>query len=271
MFETILVPVDGSEEGWQALGQAVEVVRREEDAGVLRGLYVVDSTLVFTPYEFLAPEAAQVEETLSKQGQSVLAEFTRRAAAAGVHAETELAEGEPGRVICERAGLADLVVLGRSGSGGAVARLLFGSTFEAVVRHSPRPVMVAVGPARPVRRALLAYDGSDRAKDALAFVAQAAHSRGAAVTVVSVAESGRVEQETLGAAAAYLREHGVEPALLMLPEEHPAAAILRVADEREVDLIALGGYGHGRFMEMLFGHTVDEVLRGTTRPVLVCR
>ena len=178
MFETILVPVDGSEEGWQAMGQAVEVARREEGAGLLRGLYVVDTTLTITAYDYLALEAAQVEEALSKEAQAVLAEFGRRATAAGVRAETELAEGEPGRVICERAGLADLVVLGRHGAGGAVARLLFGSTFEAVVRHSPRPVMVAVGPARPVRHVLLAYDGSDRANDALALVARAARSRG---------------------------------------------------------------------------------------------
>jgi len=29
MFETLLVPADGSETSWQALGQTVEVARRE--------------------------------------------------------------------------------------------------------------------------------------------------------------------------------------------------------------------------------------------------
>ena len=269
MFETILVPVDGSEAGWQALEQSFEVARRE--GATLHGLYVVDDTLIRTPYAFLEASAVEVEAALSQDGREVLAEFARRATAAGVRAETETVEGDVGRTICERAGLADIVVLGRHGSGGAAARLLFGSTFAAVVRYSPRPVLVAVGPARPVRRVLVAYDGSDRAKDALEFVARAARERGAAVTVVSVAEPGRGGQEALSAAADYLRAHGVEPALLMLPEEHPAAAILRVAEQREVDLIALGGYGHGRFLGMLFGHAVDEVLRGATRPVLVCR
>lgn len=271
VFETILVPVDGSEEGWQALEQAFEVARREGTGAVLHGLYVVDNTLVTTPYEFLMAAAVEAEAALVQQGREVMAEFARRAAAARVRAVTETVEGDVGRVICERAGLTDLVVLGRHGSGGAAARLLFGSAFEVVVRYSPRPVLVAVGPLRPVHRVLLAYDGSDRAKDALALVARAARSRGAAVTVLSVTEPDRIGQDTLAAAADYLREHGVEPALLMLPEEHPAAAILRIAEQRQVDLIALGGYGHGRFLGMLFGHTVDEVLRETTRPVLVCR
>ncbi len=271
MFETILVPVDGSETSWQALGQAVEVARREGDGAVLHGLYVVDSALATTPYEFLMADALAARAALEKRGHELLAEFARRVTAAGLRAETELVEGNVGRTICERAGLADLVVLGREGLGGAAARLLFGSTFEAVVRYSPRPVLVAVAAPRPVRRVLLAYDGSDRAKDALEIVAGAARERGAGVTVLAVTEPGRVGPETLAPAAAYLREHRIEPALLMWPEEHPAAAILRVAEQRDVDLVVLGGYGHGRFLEVLFGHTVDEVARATTRPLLICR
>lgn len=271
MFETILVPIDGSAMSWQALGQAIEVAKREGDGGVLHGLYVIDSALVTTPYEFMLAEAFAAREYLENRGRELLAEFAQRVTAAGLREETEIAEGDVGRTICERAKLADLVVLGREGIGATADRLLFGSVFEAVVRHSPRPVLVSVGAARPVRRALLAYDGSARAKDALEVVAAAARERGAGVTVLSVTEPGRVGPETLAAATAYLREHRIEPALLMLPEEHPAAAILRTAEQRDVDLIALGGYGHGRFLEVLFGHTVDEVLRGATRPLLICR
>jgi nucleotide-binding universal stress UspA family protein len=57
----------------------------------------------------------------------------------------------------------------------------------------------------------------------------------------------------------------------MLPEEHPAAAILRAAEQREVNLIALGGYEHGNYLEVFFVHTASEGLGKATRPVLVCR
>ena len=271
MFETILVPVDGSETSWLALGQAIEVARREGNGAVLHGLYVVDSALVTTPYEFLLTEAIEARAVLEERGREILAEFARRVTSEGLRAETETAEGDVGWVICEKAGLADLVVLGREGLRGAAARLLFGSTFEAVVRYSPRPVLVAIGTPRPARRVLLAYDGSERANDALEIVAGAARERGAGVTVLAVTEPGRVGPETLAAAATYLQEHRIEPALLMLPEEHPAAAILRVAEQRDADFVVLGGYGHGRFLEVLFGHTVHEVVRGASRPLLICR
>jgi len=271
MFESILVAVDGSEQSWQAVDQAIEVARREGEGTVLHGLYVVDAALTTADYEFLAAEAMEVEASLKKRGWQVLEEFTRRVKAAGMQAQTQLAEGEVGRTICERAGLADLVAIGREGAGGATARLLFGSTFEAVVRYSPRPVLVAVGPARPLRRVLLAYDGSQRAKDALEVVAQVARTRGIEVTALTVTEPGRAGEDTISGAVAYLQEHGVGPKAVLLSAEHPASAILRVADREDVDLVVLGGYGHGRFLELLFGHTVDEVVRGTTRPLLICR
>lgn len=270
MFETILVPVDGSEPGWHALGEAIEVAHREHDGAVLHGLYVIDTGLLTTPYEYIS-EAEQVRASLQREGTAALEELSRRAAAAGVNARTELAEGEVGRVICERASLADLVVLGRSGKGGVASTLLFGSTFETVIRCSPRPVLVSIGEPRPIRRVLVAYDGSERAKDALEIVAREEWLRGAEVLVVSVVEPGRAGQETLDAAGSYLREHQIEPSLLLLPDQHPAAAILQVAEQRDIDLIALGGYGHGRFLEVFYGHTANEVLRGTKRPVLVCR
>jgi nucleotide-binding universal stress UspA family protein len=91
------------------------------------------------------------------------------------------------------------------------------------------------------------------------------------LTVLSVSEPGRAGPETLAEATTYLREHQVEPALLMLPEEHPAAAILRAAEQRDIDLIVMGGYGHGRFLEVFFGHAANEVIRRATRPVLICR
>ena len=280
MFETILVPVDGSDWSRQALAHACAIGRRGDGGAVLHGLYVVDVSRVAVAYgaagvetqEMQAlSEMAALRDEYRRQGRAILEEFARRVEAESLTARTELAEGEAGRVICERAGLADLVVLGRHGSGGAVERLIFGSTFEAVVRHSPRPVLVAVGDPRPIRRVLVAYDGSDRAMDALEVAARMAREWGVAVTALAVVESDRVRASTLADALTYLKEHGVEVDSALLQDERPAAAICRVAQEKEADLVVMGGYGHSRFLEVFFGHTVDEVMRSMTRPVLVCR
>jgi nucleotide-binding universal stress UspA family protein len=46
---------------------------------------------------------------------------------------------------------------------------------------------------------------------------------------------------------------------------------MRTAEEHECDLIIMGGYGFSPVMEIVLGSAVDEVLRASRRPVLICR
>lgn len=277
-----MVAVDGSASGWQAADQAMAIARRNVASIELHGLFVVDmpavnsiyllsSTESGVPYDTLATEAEDLREDMERQGRAVLAEFRRRAQEAGVSARTEMAEGGVGQTICQRAGLVDLLVIGRGDMNTEIPGLPMASAVEAAIRCSVRPVLVAVGAARSFDRVLVAYDGSPRAQDALEAVAREEWLRDAHVMVLSVREPDRVSRETLDGAAAYLEEHGITPRRLLAEQDHPAATILRTARERNADLIAMGGYGHGRFLEVLFGHTVNEVLRGADCPVLVCR
>ena len=74
----------------------------------------------------------------------------------------------------------------------------------------------------------------------------------------------------LAKAQAHLEDHGVEASFV--EERGPVAdAILRTAQERDSDLILMGGYGHLPVRELLFRSTVDQVLRGSRQPVLICR
>ncbi|NWF80052.1 MAG: universal stress protein [Chloroflexi bacterium] len=48
-------------------------------------------------------------------------------------------------------------------------------------------------------------------------------------------------------------------------------SIIATARERGCDLILIGGYGHGPLLEAMIGGTLDEVLRTSERPVLICQ
>ena len=48
-------------------------------------------------------------------------------------------------------------------------------------------------------------------------------------------------------------------------------AIIQTVDDLHCDLILIGGYGKTPVLEMLLGSTVDEVLRVSQVPILVCR
>ena len=50
-----------------------------------------------------------------------------------------------------------------------------------------------------------------------------------------------------------------------------AEAILSTAHATGSELILIGGYGHRPLLEAILGGTVDQVLRESDRPVLICR
>lgn len=282
MFEHILVPIDGSDDGWIALDQAIELAKEEN--GSIHGLFVADMRLVEAPY-FIAmyayspmpsfdPTMAQVameaSKRLKERGDQILAQLADRCRQAGVPCQTEQAEGVISWIILDRARQADLIVLGRHGEGAHWAGPLLGSTFEAVVRHAPVPVLATQAEARPITRILIAFDGSNRARDALDVAAHLAAERNRSIVLLTVDDGhpGREQAHRLG--EDLLRERGV-PADPLFWKGHPAEEILRAARVENCDLIVMGAYGHSRFLEVFFGSTVDEVMRGATTPLLICR
>ena len=71
--------------------------------------------------------------------------------------------------------------------------------------------------------------------------------------------------------ARHLLRHGVTTELHTFAREHPdiAAAILSFAADCEARLIVMGGYGHSRTREVLFGGATRGVLQSMTVPVLM--
>ncbi|MFQ3661077.1 MAG: universal stress protein [Chloroflexaceae bacterium] len=248
----VLVPLSGAPESWPALEQAIVVARRE--SGRLHGLHVV-------------PDAA------ARSGATAIAvqaEFERRCRAAGVSGQLAIEIGAITPAIVARARWSDLVVvrLAHPPGEGGLARLRAG--FHALVQHCPRPILAVPGPARPLNAALLCYDGTPKANEALFAAAYLALQWAIPLTVLTVLEPGRADESTLARARRYLEAHGVSSVCVAVPGP-PAATIVATARERACDLILIGGYGHGPLLEAVLGGTVDEVLRSSDRPVLICR
>ena len=68
----------------------------------------------------------------------------------------------------------------------------------------------------------------------------------------------------------YLSNNQVQPEII---KGNPPVAetICKTARDQHCDLILIGGYGKPPLAEMLLGSTVDEVLRRSKLPILVCR
>ena len=52
---------------------------------------------------------------------------------------------------------------------------------------------------------------------------------------------------------------------------HPAADIVRYAEEHDIDKIVMGTHGRGPIQEMLIGSVADRVVRSAQCPVLTAR
>ena len=52
-------------------------------------------------------------------------------------------------------------------------------------------------------------------------------------------------------------------------EGSPAATIIRIAEERKVDLIVMGSHTHSALDNLFIGSVADKVVNRTTKPVLL--
>jgi nucleotide-binding universal stress UspA family protein len=145
------------------------------------------------------------------------------------------------------------------------------SGFHTMIVRSPCPVLALPQPLFPVKRILLAYDGSQKGHEALFLAPYLVFRLESDLVVVTVDEQEEVVEQTLTEAREYLSDHNVEADYHGVHKSDVGEAIRATAGEREVDLIVMGSYGRNALLEVVLGSTVNDVLRKSRRPVLICR
>ena len=253
LFRDILVTATGAETGWRALAQAAEIARLEDST--LRGLHVMPAD---------NPKARA-------HGQEVLNAFGERCQQMGISCTTSLAHGDVADRIIERSRWVDLVVINQRRVHGRWSERPLGTIFQTVASQVARPVLAVPGAdLRPIRRVVLAYDGSPKAREALFVLKHMMQNWQVQATVISVADGGTNER-MLDDVCGYLGENQC-PVIDRRYVEGPVdEAILRVMGEVEGDLLLMGGFGHQPLLKAFLGSTVDRVLREAWFPVLICR
>ncbi|WP_137131914.1 universal stress protein [Rhizobium sp. FY34] len=149
---------------------------------------------------------------------------------------------------------------------------------ETLLMESGRPLLlvpyVLTTPA-PLRRVLIAWNGSKEAARA-AFDALPLLKQADSVEIFCVDPPGMPRQapELAGAdLAAALARHDVK--VTLRTEENleisTADAIENRLTDASVDLLVMGGYGHARWWEMLFGGVTRSILDTMTAVTLISR
>jgi nucleotide-binding universal stress UspA family protein len=248
LFRDILVSITGTAESWQALEQAILVAQSEE--AVLHGLHVIS-------------RRAKVDE---RETQEIQARFTQRCQEANVKGSLAVVKGDIPRQVCGRALLTDLVVLNVSHPPLPGLSSL-NSGLRSIIWRSARPILTVPGKVSKMDKALLAFDGSPKSREALFVATYLAEKWKAALTVLTVAKKAASSVQDY--ARSYLELHEIQADFLV--ENGPHETIMKVIKERQINLVLMGGYSGSAWKEVIVGSMVNLLLRKADCPLLICR
>ena len=276
MIRSLLVAVDSSAHARAALEHAVGLAGACQAR--ITGLNVLDIRYVEMPpyldyaysFEAVAPALAPPDlmDKFQEKGERILADLRQTVEVAGIPVETRLEEGVPGQVVADLANEHDLVVLGKRGEHAKWGRDLLGSTAEAVTKRSAVPVLLVEEEARPLRKALVLFDGSEPADRALRLAVDLSERAGVELTVLTANDDAGEGQTVLNLARAYLESVGLTADYLVLPGRPARAASTALADH-PVDLVVMGTRGHSAIHALILGRTAEQLMRSVKVPVLL--
>jgi len=288
MFDSILVPTDGSEHATRAAEHGAALARAFSAS--LHVMAVIDTRTAGGPFSGGDFEDETLDRMTADAEDTVTA-ITDTVDAAGT-IQTTIRTGNPAEEICAYRDdhYIDLIAMGTHGRTG-VGRYLAGSVTESVVRQADVPVFTvrATEQSRETDTyddILVPTDGSTAATAAVEPACEIAaqfDSRLHALNVVNLGDVATGSEYTLPTdlidtleaqgekvterIAARARESGVET-VTQVVDGFPAADILDYAEENDIDLIVMGTAGRTGLNRFIMGSTTERLIRHADMPVL---
>lgn len=271
-----LVGIDGSDASVDALRWAVgQRAGRDLAITALGAFHVPAIMAVFTAKRGFGVDELGLAATAGHDVDLALA------AAGDGQVHTVVVEGQAQHVLVDASVDADLLAIGRTGSGELRHHVL-GSVSRYCVTHSHAPVVVvpAGTSADPVRSIVVGFDGSDHAGEAVRWALDFAGDT-ASVRVIAAIEvapwvdedlsrsrfADEIEREeqriTTALDSVDPHAHAERSIVLQGPREALAAA------QQGADLIVVGTRGHGLIAAGLLGSVSTWLLHEAALPVVV--
>jgi nucleotide-binding universal stress UspA family protein len=294
-FQTILVPLDGSELSEQALPLAERLA--EATGAELELVRVHQPPTAWATYsEAMAGLPVAMDDTAPAE-VAYLAAQAAGVRAKGLEVSTSLLHGPVAPALARRArAVADLVVMTTHGRG-PFNRFWLGSVADELLRSLEQPLLLvrptmepwAMSGGPPYRRILLPISWTETSNEAVE-PAVALGSEDTEYVLVQILDTPipatvqpipiAVEPETLEAQrekaagrleamAQGLRDRGLKVRTRVSVAGSATAGILAIAEEECPDLIVMATRGPGRLERMLLGSVTDQVVRAAHEPVLV--
>jgi nucleotide-binding universal stress UspA family protein len=208
--------------------------------------------------------------------QAAAAKFTDAANMAGIKSEVRIVnctEAAAGPTLAVHGRTSDMVIVGQPEPDDvlAIRELLV----EAALFESGRATLVVpyIGPAEAkLNRVLVAWDGRREASRAANESMPMLHNAQSVSVVIVGDDAPSAHGGEPGAdLALHLARHGLKVDVKRIGSAgiDVGNALLSHASDSEADMLVMGGYGHSRFREFMFGGTTNSILESMTIPVLM--
>ncbi len=284
-YAKILVGVDGSEEGFNALRNALSLAKKINAEVMVLYVLPIGSEVSSALSLFIG-----MKDLFKKGGEKVLKEAQAIAEEEGVQVKVRLEEGEPYSKLVDilYAEDMDLLVVGKSGKGG-VARALLGSTASRVIGSSPVDVLVVPkNTTLDFRKILVPVDGSVYSeKAALKSLELATFFKSEVILlsvieilfelyettseIIKLVEHYKIEtEEFMRKLKNYFKEEGIKVKTL-IEEGIVEEKILEACEKEGVNFIIMGSHGKRGLKRLLMGSVTEKVLTLGSLPVLVVK
>ena len=296
-FKNILFPTDFTPHARAALKYAAAFAREGRGRVVLFSVQEgsVPANLLTLPERVFE----ETEKNWLQQLRSDVKELLNDQLLAGLEVDPVIIEGEPAPEIARavRDFNIDLVTIVTHGRKG-LARALWGSTAEEIIAEAPCPVLTIRPPQRDfveyrgssteirLNRILLATNFRPSSLAAAEVAAEFAGRTGAELHVIYVIgdymdQMAEIFPESAGTKLSQLRDYVSERmatfereaggrAVTHISEGRPYAEIVRLATDKDVDLIVMGASVHSSLFggTPVLGPDIERVVRNAPCPVL---
>lgn len=275
-----IVGIDGSDAAVDALRWAVaQGGGRDVDISALGAFHVPTILAVFTSKRGFGVDELGLAATA---GHDVdVAIETVGDADAGVDVHAVVMEGQPQHVLVDASVDADLLVIGRTGSGELRHHLL-GSVSQYCVTHSHAPVAVVSNGDAPKAASsiVVGFDGSDHAAQAVRWALDFADDRTVVRVIAAIEVASWVDQEATRERFGNeidQEEQRIADALDSIDPDGRAERTIVMQSPREAlaeaqegaDLIVVGTRGRGLIAAGLLGSVSTWLLHDAALPVVV--
>jgi len=273
-----IVGIDGSDAAVDALRWAVgHGAERDVDISALGAFHVPGLMAAFTAKRGFGVDELGLAATAGHEVDVAI----EAVAGAGVDVQSMVIEGQAQHVLVDSSVDADLLVIGRTGSGELRHHLL-GSVSQYCVTHSHAPVAVVPKDAseRTTASIVVGFDGSDHGADAVRWALDFAGERAAVHVVAAIEVAPWVDEaatrERFGNEID-AEEQRISEALDAVDPDGRAERSIVMSGPREAladaqdgaDLVVVGTRGRGLLAAGLLGSVSTWLLHDSKLPIVV--